>query len=64
MRIEILLCAAAAVPEPVVIFQVDACSIDTELRVSGPHRRACVERLEQAARLARMEMRVNEGRRK
>lgn len=64
MRLIALLGALADAPGPVFIFETDGCAISTELRVLGPRRRACVERLEQAARLARMEMRVNErGRR-
>lgn len=40
------------------------CEITNELRVRGPRFRACVDRLEMSARLARAEMRVNEGRRR
>jgi len=40
------------------------CLVDADLRVTGDKRAACVERLETAARLARGEMRVNEGRKR
>jgi hypothetical protein len=47
------------------IFEVDGeCFIDTDLRVTGNKRAACVDRLDTATRLARATMRVNEGRRK
>lgn len=47
------------------IFEVDGeCFIDTDLRVTGAKRAACVDKLETAARLAKAEQRVNEGRRK
>jgi len=47
------------------IFEVSGeCAIDTNLRVSGDKRAACVDRLETSARLARAEMRVNEGRKR
>jgi hypothetical protein len=59
-----LLLLAGAVAEPTVFEAPGECSISADLRVSGPRRRACVERLETAARLARAEMRVNEGKRR
>jgi hypothetical protein len=47
------------------IFEAEGeCFIDTDLRVTGDKRAACVDRLETAARLAKMEMLVNERRRK
>jgi hypothetical protein len=47
------------------IFEADGeCFIDTDLRVTGSKRAACVGKLETAARLARAEMRVNEHRKK
>lgn len=64
MRLLVLLGALADAPGPVLIFETDGCVIDTDLHVRGSRRRACVERLEEAARLARMEMRVNERWRK
>ena len=47
------------------IFEAEGeCAIDTDLRVMGAKRAACVDRLETAARLARAEMCVNERRRR
>jgi len=47
------------------IFEVDGeCFIDTDLRVTGTRRAACVDKLETAARLARAEQRVNERRKR
>jgi hypothetical protein len=47
------------------IFEVDGeCYIDTDLRVTGNKRAACVDKLDTATRLARATMLVNEGRRK
>lgn len=49
---------------PHVFDQPGECFIDTNLRVTGRKRAACVDKLETAARLARGEMRVNEPRKK
>ena len=47
------------------VFEVPGeCRIGTDLRVTGSKRAACVDKLETAARLAKAEHRVNEGRRK
>lgn len=43
---------------------VEDCRITPELKVEGDHRMACVALLDQAARLARAEMRVNEPKRR
>jgi hypothetical protein len=47
------------------IFEVDGeCYIDTDLRVTGNKRAACVNKLDTATRLSKMEMRVNEHRKR
>jgi hypothetical protein len=56
--------AHADEPTARIFEQADECSIDAELRVTGSRRAVCVERLEMAARLAKMEMRVNERRKR
>jgi len=56
--------AHADEPSVRIFEQPGECTIDVDLRVAGTKRAACVDKLETAARLAKMEMRVNERRRK
>lgn len=56
--------AAPRDPSVTIFEQPDECRIDIDLRVTGKKRAACVDKLETAARLAKAEQRVNEGRRK
>ena len=51
-------------PSVTIFEQPGECFIDIELHVTGSKRAACVDKLETAARLAKMEMKINEGRRK
>ena len=51
-------------PSVTIFEQPGECFIDSELHVTGKKRAACVEKLETAARLAKMEMLVNAGKRR
>lgn len=55
----LVLLPAIALADAPIVEVPEHCAISKELRVTGPDRAPCVEKLETAARLARAEQRVN-----